>query len=103
MTRLRVTTRCRQKDLPLLPSDILADLVKKLDMLISDPNSGKPLGQELRRYRSVRLGRYRIIYRYDPEADVVWVVAVGTRKEGSREDIYRKVVRLLQAGKIELE
>lgn len=97
MTTVRVTLRCREEDLPALPKRVQTSLVKKLAVLRSEPNYGKPLWGPLKPYRSVRLGRYRIIYRYEPESDVVWIVAVGIRKAGDRDDIYARVSRLLRS------
>lgn len=55
--------------------------------------------EELMGFRSLRTvgQRYRIIYRVDRNRVLVIVVAVGLRKEGDRNDIYRlaqKLVRL---------
>ena len=97
MTTVRVALRCKEEDLPDLPKRIQATLVSKLAILQSEPRYGKPLWGPLKQYRSIRLGRYRIIYRYEPETDVAWVVAVGIRGAGSRDDIYSKVSKLLRA------
>lgn len=63
---------------------------------------GKPLHGELAEYQSLRCRHYRIIYRYDVLSDVVWVVVVGIRKEGSKQDIYERALKLLRAGKLRL-
>ena len=71
------------------------------DSLASDPElRGKPLGGDLKGYRSVRAvgQRYRIIYRVQRSILTVAVVAAGIRKEGSREDIYALTRRLLKLG-----
>lgn len=90
MATIRVTLRCKKEDLPDLPKRVQANLVSKLGLLQSEPRYGKPLRGPLKQYRSIRLGRYRIIYRYEPESDVVWVVAVGIRRAGDRDDIYTR-------------
>lgn len=95
MAEMRITNRCREMDIPSLPKDILTTLTDRLETLAANPEHGKPLQADLKRYRSVRIGRYRIIHRYDKGTDIVWVVAVGIRKEGSKEDIYRRVAKLL--------
>jgi mRNA interferase RelE/StbE len=72
-----------------------------IDSLASDPERrGKPLGGDLKGYRSVRAvgQRYRIIYRVQRSILTVAVVAAGIRKEGSREDIYALTRRLLKLG-----
>jgi len=95
MAEARLTKRCREVDVPSLPKDVLRTFIDRLEALAANPEHGKPLQADLRRYRSVRLGRYRIIYRYDQATDIVWVVAVGIRKQGSREDIYQRMAKLL--------
>jgi mRNA interferase RelE/StbE len=75
-------------------------IVKRIDQLTEEPEKqGKPLIEELAGYRSLRAAgqRYRIVYRVVNEKIMVYVVAVGTRKEGSSKDIYnlaRKLIRL---------
>jgi mRNA interferase RelE/StbE len=65
--------------------------------LRSNPEmQGKPLGGELAGLRSIRAvgQRYRIIYELFPEDHEVWVVALGIRKAGSRDDVYEVAKRL---------
>ena len=61
---------------------------------------GKSLLGELRGLRSIRAvgQRYRIIFRVRQEHVEVIVVALGLRREGDREDIYRLAQRLLRMG-----
>lgn len=73
----------------------------RIDGLKHDPEKqGKPLLGELFGYRSIRgaVGqRYRILYRVDRAKMTVSIMAIGIRKEGSREDIYflaQKLFRL---------
>lgn len=71
----------------------------RIDGLARDPHlQGKPLLGELAGYRSVRAAaqRYRIIYRVSLGRVEVLVVAIGLRREGNREDIYRLAQRLLR-------
>jgi len=75
-------------------------IVKRIDDLAEEPEKqGKPLVAELSGYRSIRAAgqRYRIIYRVANEKIMVYIIAVGIRKEGSGIEIYslaRKLVRL---------
>ena len=72
---------------------------EKIDGLARDPDTqGKPLLGELSGFRSVRAAaqRYRIIYRVHQDRVEVLVVAIGLRREGHREDIYRLAQRLLR-------
>jgi mRNA interferase RelE/StbE len=76
-------------------------LLARMTALANDPElQGKPLGDDLAGYRSVRaIGqRYRIIYRVERSTVVVMVVAADIRKEGSREDIYRVAAKLVRLG-----
>ena len=76
-------------------------LLERLTALAGDPElQGKPLGDDLAGYRSVRAvgQRYRIIYRVERSEVVVVVVAAGIRKEGSREDVYRVAAKLIRLG-----
>ncbi|MBI3939956.1 MAG: type II toxin-antitoxin system mRNA interferase toxin, RelE/StbE family [Acidobacteria bacterium] len=84
---------------------VRAKLRDRIDELEHDPElQGKALMGELAGYRSVRaIGqRYRVLYRVDRKEVTVYVVALGIRKEGSREDVYQlagKLLRLLQPWK----
>jgi len=76
-------------------------LLARMTALANDPElQGKPLGDDLAGYRSVRAvgQRYRIIYRVERSTVVVMVVAAGIRKEGSREYIYRVAAKLVRLG-----
>ena len=74
-------------------------LTNRIEKLKSEPEKqGKPLGDILKGYRSVRAvgQRYRIIYKVDRNLVVVLVVGVGLRRQGNRSDIYATIERLLQ-------
>ena len=57
---------------------------------------GKPLAGNLAGLRSVRAvgQRYRILYELFPEDREVWVVTLGLRKAGNRDDVYELAKRL---------
>jgi len=77
-------------------------IAQRIKGLSQDPQKqGKPLFAELTGFRSLRVGRYRVIYTILEDNKVV-VAAVGIRKEGDREDIYRIAKKLLSLGLIEL-
>jgi mRNA interferase RelE/StbE len=75
-------------------------IVGQVRLLETEPEKqGKPLMGELSGYRSLRAAgqRYRIIYRIEKEKTMVWIIALGIRKEGSKRDIYtlaRKLISL---------
>lgn len=79
------------------------NLFKRIEELANEPErQGKPLHDELTGLRSVRaIGqRYRIIYKIERDRVIVFVVAVGIRKEGDRSDIYQIAARLMRSGQI---
>ena len=86
-----------------MPKKVSVGIAGKLDILVVNPEYGKALRGELTGYRSVRIGRHRIVYRYVPAADIVWVLAVGIRKQGATADIYEKLVKLARSGGLEPE
>ena len=75
-------------------------IIKRIDDLTEEPEKqGKPLVAELSGYRSLRAAgqRYRIVYRVAHDKIMVYIIAVGIRKEGSSMDIYnlaKKLIRL---------
>jgi mRNA interferase RelE/StbE len=76
-------------------------IVKRIEGLENEPaKQGKALVAELSRYRSIRsVGqRYRIIYRVREERVIVYIVALGIRKEGDKKDIYTLAKKLLRLG-----
>jgi mRNA interferase RelE/StbE len=58
-------------------------------VISADPNSGKPLTEELDGLRSYRVSRFRIIYRVMPERRIE-IIAVGPR-----ERIYEETYKLV--------
>lgn len=73
-------------------------IVKRIDDLDEEPEKqGKPLVGELSGYRSLRAAgqRYRIVYRVVNDKIMVYIVAVGIRKEGSSTDIYNLAKKLI--------
>jgi mRNA interferase RelE/StbE len=76
-------------------------ILERMTALAAEPElQGKPLGDDLAGYRSVRAvgQRYRIIYRVERTIVTVVVVAAGIRKAGGREDIYRVAAKLVRLG-----
>lgn len=77
-----------------------------IDRLAEEPEKqGKPLGGELTGFRSIRAvgQRYRIIYRVVNEEIIVFVVAVGIRREGAKTDIYALAKKLFRLKLLEPE
>ena len=85
---------------------VRTNLFERIEELSNDPEKqGKPLRNELTGLRCVRaIGqRYRIVYKVEKEQVIVFVVAVGMRKEGDRSDIYQITARLIRSGLIDFQ
>lgn len=80
---------------------LIFDTTKRLEH--EPAKQGAPLTRELAGFRDLRAvgQRYRVLYRVEGGQRVVQVVAVGLRREGSRDDIYELAKRLLRIGLIE--
>ncbi len=76
----------------------ISDRIDKLQEL--PEMQGKPLLGELDGYYSVRAvgQRYRIIYAIEQTQVTVMVVALGIRKDGSKQDVYALAKKLLRSG-----
>jgi mRNA interferase RelE/StbE len=80
---------------------VLQKIQKRIDGLAEEPEKqGRALVEELERYRSLRAvgQRYRIVYAVERERVIVYIVAVGLRRQGSRSDIYQLAEKLLRLG-----
>jgi mRNA interferase RelE/StbE len=78
---------------------IQVKLQKAIDGLAEEPaKQGKALLGDLGGYRSLRAvgQRYRIIYRVDAHSAMVFILALGIRKAGSKKDVYALARRLLR-------
>jgi len=73
----------------------------RIDKLRESPEiQGKPLLGELDGYYSVRAvgQRYRIVYAIEQAQVTVMIVALGIRKDGSKQDVYALAKKLLRLG-----
>jgi mRNA interferase RelE/StbE len=61
-----------------------------LQIILADPSAGKELEEKLAGLRSLRVSRYRIIYRISPGRQIE-IVAIGPR-----DRIYEETYRLLR-------
>ncbi len=69
---------------------IKADIQAGLQLLLQNPESGKALKEELQGLRSLRIKRYRIIYRIVAADKILEIIALGPRKS-----IYEETYRIL--------
>lgn len=72
-----------------LHPDLKKKIRQALQGILSDPQSGKALREELDGLRSYRVRRFRIVYRISDKKEVE-VVAIGPR-----ERIYEETFRIL--------
>lgn len=88
---LRLITDRRMRDM----------IARRIDGLTKEPaKKGKALVAELTGFRSLRVARYRVLYKVEKER--VIIVAVGIRRESDTKDIYARAKKLLRLKLIEL-
>lgn len=56
-------------------------LSKLLEILAAGQALGEPLRDSLRGFWKVRIGNYRLVYRYDAKQDLIEIAAVGKRED----------------------
>ena len=103
--RILITETCISLINKLIDKKIQRTIFDRIEQLSEDPDKqGKYLVQDLSGFRSVHAaGRYRIIYKIDKKTVIVYVLAVGIRKEGGKKDIYQIAKKLLKAGLLDLK
>ncbi|AFZ34388.1 plasmid stabilization system [Stanieria cyanosphaera PCC 7437] len=77
----------------------LKTIGERIEKLKINPElQGKALTNKLKGYRSIRAvsQRYRIIYQIERDRVIVFIVGVGLRAEGNRQDIYTQIENLLE-------
>jgi len=89
-------------DIKNLDGSIRRQLRKVLEKKLAiDPEGyGLPLRGPLANYWKHQFGNHRIIYRIYSEPRLVVVYAVGVRKQGDAEDIYRQLESLSKTGRL---
>src|SRR6266511_22690 len=99
MPHLGVTARC-EDDLDAIPeADRLLEKFKELRSRA--PESGDLIdGLRERECHSLHSGRYRAVTWYDRQADVVWLLAAGIHRSGSRVDAYAVAIEHERAGRL---
>ena len=83
---------------------IRQSIANRISTLTQDPEQqGKALLGPLQGYRSLRAvgQRYRIIYKVDHGQVIVYVVLLGIRREGDKNDIYALAQKLVKLGLLE--
>lgn len=76
--------------------ELVAELKKKIEKLLSDPFIGKPLEYPLVNFRSIRIkGKYRLVYKLNENNKELVLVAFGHRK-----DVYQLMILSSKKGGI---
>ena len=78
-------------------------IIEKLKGLSAHPETqGRPLTDEFIGFRRIVVaGRYRAVYRVLRRRHEVRVLAVGIRRESSRDDIYRLLTGMMRRGEVD--
>ncbi len=89
-------------DIKGLDGSVRSQLRKVLEkkLAINPEGYGLPLRGPLANYWKHQFGNHRVIYRIYPEPPVVVVCAVGVRKQGDTEDVYRQLEYLAKTGRL---
>jgi mRNA interferase RelE/StbE len=98
---LRFTTDAAA-DIQALDGSVRKQLRKVLEkkLAVNPEGYGLPLRGALANYWKHEFGNHRIVYRIYLERRVVAVCAVGVRKQGDAEDIYRKLAAVAETGRL---
>ena len=89
-------------DIQSLDGSVRKQLQKVLEKKLAvDPQGyGLPLHGSLAGYWKHAFGNHRVVYRMYCQPRVVVVCAVGVRKQGDAEDIYRQLESVARTGRI---
>jgi mRNA-degrading endonuclease RelE of RelBE toxin-antitoxin system len=89
-------------DIKALDGSIRIQLRKVFEkkLAVNPAGYGLPLRGPLANYWKHEFGNHRIVYRIYPEHHVVVVCAVGVRKQGDAEDIYRQLEAVAKTGRL---
>ena len=89
-------------DIKSLDGSVRKQLRKVLEKKLTvDPEGyGLPLRGSLASYWKHQFGDHRVVYRIYPGHRVVVVCAVGVRKQGDAEDIYRQLESVARTGRL---
>ena len=98
--RILITDTCLRLIEKIPNKKIQRSIFDRIQKLSDEPEKqGKKLVKDLAGFRSVHAaGRYRIIYKIEKRAVIIYVLAAGIRKEGNKKDIYKIAKKLLDAG-----
>jgi mRNA interferase RelE/StbE len=96
---IRWSGQARDMLITILDRRVRQSIFEEVKTLENEPEKqGKPLIGELMGFRSLSAAgkRYRVIYQTEKEKFIVWILALGIRKEGSKRDIYTLAKKLIK-------
>jgi mRNA interferase RelE/StbE len=105
---VRLTLPARKQFTAITDKRIRNSISRRINGLEHEPEKqGKPLGDDLAVYRSIRAvgQRYRVIYRIEEERVVVVVVALGIHKDKDKDkkDVYALAQKMARLGLLDFE
>ncbi len=102
--RILITDTCISLIEKIADRKIQRTILDRIKKLAEDPDKqGKKLVKDLAGFRSMHAaGRYRVIFKIDRQTIILYVLAVGIRKEGDKKDIYQIAKKLLNAGLLDI-
>ncbi len=103
--RILITETCLSLIKRIRDKKIQRTIVDRIQKLSDEPEKqGKNLVKDLSGFCSIHAaGRYRIVYKIDKQAVIIYVIAAGIGKEGDKKDIYEIARKLLNAGLLDLD
>jgi mRNA interferase RelE/StbE len=74
-----------------LHPDLKRKIKAALQAILTDPQAGKTLKDELEGFKSCKVGKFRVVYKRPSDETIIEVIAIGPRKT-----IYEETLRLLR-------
>ncbi len=95
-------TRDAAAEIKLLDGSIRKHLRKIIDkkLAVRPDEYGTPLRGDLAGYWKHEFARHHVIYRIYPAEKIVVVCAVGIRKAGDAQDVYRQLQSIAETGRL---
>lgn len=95
-------TKDAATDIRALDGSVRQQLRRVLEKKLAvDPEGyGLPLRGPLANFWKHRFGNHRIVYRIYFEHRVIVICAIGVRKQGDAEDVYRQLETIIKTGRL---
>ena len=69
-----------EKDLKKVPRKVKSRVFKIIELLEDDPLYGIPLHGEFQGYRKIRIGNYRVLYKFISKSHLITITKVESRQ-----------------------